>query len=214
MAGDFRFVCPFSMLVSGPSNCGKSTFVREVITRQDELYTKPPGRVFYFYRVYQAAFKSLHPYVTQFVQGICSMEWLEAHADKDGNDTIVMDDLALHVTENTAQLFSVGSHHFNVNLIFVCQNLFTKNIYFREISLNSTYILIFKNPRDASTISHFSKQFRPGSSKTVLAMFKDATKYPFSYLLFDMHQNTPENWRIKSNIFAHNQETMKIYEEL
>ena len=50
------------------------------------------------------------------------------------NSTIFIDDMASEATEDTVQLISVSLHHYNANIIFLCQNLFSKNQYFQDIS--------------------------------------------------------------------------------
>ena len=53
------------------------------------------------------------------------MNWIKEH-ELAPNSTIVIDDMASEATEDTSQLFSVGLHHYKVNIIFLCQNLFPK----------------------------------------------------------------------------------------
>ena len=47
------------------------------------------------------------------------------------------------------------------------QNVFIKNEEIRTISLNSHYLLVLKNPRDASQINHLAMQMYPGKTKNV-----------------------------------------------
>ena len=98
--------------------------------------------------------------------------FIKALADlTDENCTIVIDDMALQATTDTAQIFTVGSHHNRVNVIFICQKIFTKNDHFREMSLNATYLILFKNVRDKLQISTFAKQFLPGKMKEFAAIY-------------------------------------------
>ena len=126
---------------------------------------------------------------------MCTMAWLEKNYVSP-NSTIVIDDMALESTDDTAKLFSIATHPFKINLIFFCQNLFAKNKYFRDISLNSTYVVLFKNIRDKQQISNFAKQFAPGKNKELLQMFNEVTEEPHSYLILDNHQKTIEDHRM------------------
>ena len=94
--------------------------------------------------------------VEQFIEGMCTMAWISENVDKNENCTIVIDDMALQATADTAQIFTVASHHNRVNVIFICQNIFTKNDHFREMSLNATYLILFK-----LSLIHISEPTRP-----------------------------------------------------
>ena len=61
-------------------------------------------------------------------------------------------------------------------------------------------MLVFKNPRDASQITHLAKQMYPGRVKFVQEAFKNATTVPYGYLLVDLKQDTPEDMRLRITI--------------
>jgi hypothetical protein len=69
------------------------------------------------------------------------------------------------------------------------------------MSLNSHYIVMFKNPRDAHQISILGRQMHPGKSRFLVEAFKDATAKPYGYLLIDLKPDTDEKYRIRTNIF-------------
>ena len=96
-------------------------------------------------------------------------------------------------------LFTKGSHHNNLSVIFITQNLFHRGQ--REISLNSNYIVIFKNPRDRAQIRHLARQLCPENPKFLQEAYSDAVAKPFHYLLLDLKQDTPENCRYRACIF-------------
>ena len=58
-------------------------------------------------------------------------------------------------------LFTKGSHHLNLSVIFITQNLFYKGSQIRDVSLNSQYLILFKNRRDLSQIMHLGRQLYP-----------------------------------------------------
>ncbi len=97
-------------------------------------------------------------------------------------------------------LFTKKSHHSNTSVIYLVQNLFPKHKESRTISLNAQYMLVFKNPRDASQITHLAKQMYPGRVKFVQEAFKNATTVPYGYLLVDLKQDTPEDMRLRTTI--------------
>ena len=56
-------------------------------------------------------------------------------------------------------------------------------------------MVVFKNPRDASQISHLARPMYPGRAKFVQEAFKHG------YLLVDLKQDTPEDMRLRTAIF-------------
>ena len=87
-------------------------------------------------------------------------------------------------------LFTNGKH-LSLSVVFVSQNLFYNGKKCRTISLNSTYIVTFKNPRDQSQIHHLACQMFPSKSKFLQVAYEDATKDPYGYLFLDFHPNSP-----------------------
>ena len=63
----------------------------------------------------------------------------------------------------------------------------------RTISLNAHYEFVFKNPWDASQITHLAKQMYPGQAHFLQEVFADATSQPYGYLFIDLKQGTPEH---------------------
>ena len=53
------------------------------------------------------------------------------------------------------KFFTRGSHHLNLTIFCLVQNLFFRGI--RTISLNSQIVVLFKNPCDSQQVSFFSR---------------------------------------------------------
>jgi hypothetical protein len=70
------------------------------------------------------------------------------------------------------------------------------------MSLNSHYLVLFKNPRDALQVATLGRQMYPNNSKFLVEAFKDATDKPHGYLLLDLRADTLEKYRVRTNIFA------------
>ena len=62
-------------------------------------------------------------------------------------------------------------------------------------------MVVFKNPRDASQMSHLDRQMYPGRVKFMQEAFKDATSEPYGYLLVDLKQDATEDMRLRTTIF-------------
>ena len=99
-------------------------------------------------------------------------------------------------------LFANG-RHLNLSVVFISQNLFYMGKKCRTISLNSTYIMVFKNPRDQTQIRHLACQMFPSKLKFLQAAYEEETKYPYRYLFLDFHPNSPEFARVCRNILPY-----------
>jgi len=57
-----------------------------------------------------------------------------------------------------SEIFTDGSHLGNISLVLFTQNVFHQGSQMSDISLNSYYIVMFKNPRDKNQIVHMARQ--------------------------------------------------------
>jgi len=163
----------------------------------------PPRRVVYCYGEYQQLF-SQYPRVT-FHQGLPNLD------DFDGREPtlLVIDDLMNETDGSVANLFTKGSHHRNISVVFLVQNLFHRNKHIRTISLNAHYMVLFKNPRDASQFASLARQMYPNKSAFAVEAYKDATREPYSYLFVDLRPEQDEDLRLRTNVFP--DETGYVY---
>jgi len=154
-----------------------------------------PSKIVYCYGEYQQLFCN-YPQVV-FHQGLPDLN------DFDGSEPtlVVIDDLMHETNETVANLFTKGSHHRNVSVVYLAQNLFPKNKFARTMSLNAHYMVLFKNPRDVSQFANLARQMYPKRSQFAVEAFKDATREPYSYLLVDLRPEQDDDLRLRTNIF-------------
>ena len=104
-------------------------------------------------------------------------------------DDLMMDSFNKEITDN------------KISTILVLHNLFHQSKYSRNITLNAQYIVYFKNPRDLSSASILARQLCPSNWRNLQNLFNEATHKPYSYLIVDLTQNTPELFKYRNNIF-------------
>jgi len=92
---------------------------------------------------------------------------------------VIIDDLMRESSSNEVivDLFTKGSHHKNLSVILISQNLFHQGRRQRDIFLNANYI-VFKNPRNRAQIRHLARQVYPDDSKFIEEAYYDATSRP------------------------------------
>ena len=118
-----------------------------------------PERVTWYYGEWQSAYENLD------IPNLRLEEGLPTSFDASKRNIVVLDDLMAETDERVTNLFTKKSHHCNTSVIYLVQNLFPKNKESRTISLNSQYIVVFKNTRDVSQMTTLAKQMYPGPSQ-------------------------------------------------
>jgi hypothetical protein len=98
-------------------------------------------------------------------------------------------------------LFCQFSHHLNITVLFLSQNIFHTGRCSRSLNLNSHYYILFKNKRDVNQIKTLGRQLFPHKGDILLESYLDATKKPYGYLLLDLHPRSDERYMLRSQIF-------------
>ena len=192
---DVRWRHPFTCIISGPTSSGKSVFSFRMIEHAREMINPQPEQVLYSYGEYQKVFND-YPHVT-FIEGLPDINQF----DGTRRTLLIVDDQMGESDDNVCKIFTKISHHRNVSIIFITQNIFYKSKHSRTMSLNSHYIVLFKSVRDTTPIHVLSRQMYPRKSKFLIEAFLDATREPYGYLLLDLRPDTDDAYRIRTRIF-------------
>ncbi len=189
---------PFTAIVAGPTGCGKTQLCMKLIKHSQTLIDPSPQRIVWCYGVWQDAFENCDT-VIEFYEGIPDVSIF----DKSQRTLLILDDLMSEVSKSdTAEnIFTRGSHHCNISVLYLTQNLFNKSKQNRTMSLNTHYIFAFKNPRDNTQIGVLARQMYPTKWRHMLEAFTDATSEPYSYLFIDLKPTTDDRYRLRSGIF-------------
>lgn len=189
------------MIIAGPTNAGKSSFMKSLIQHKDLMFDVPPPRILWFYGIAQAAHAELRQLNVQLCCGFPSGD-LENLLQP--NDLVVFDDL-IEQSSNSASLrnvFTGTAHHLPCFMVLLSQNLFFKGKELRTMSLNAMYLVLMKNPRDQMQIAALGRQCFPERHSFLPTVFKHVTaEGRGAYLLLDFHPSTPDAIRVRSRIF-------------
>jgi hypothetical protein len=200
---------PFTSIIAGPTSCGKSYFVSKFLNNIKFMVDQNISEIVWCYGENQPLHDKIKTEASiRFIEGLPVLNDVAPESQPPAR-LIVIDDLMREADGKVVDIFSKGSHHRNLSVIFITQNIFHQSKGSRDMSLNAHYIVMFKNPRDRSQIFHFSRQVFPENPRFLQEAFADATSRPHSYLLFDMKQDTPDAYRFRSDIFP--DETSIVY---
>ena len=195
---DFRLRSDRVMCVAGPSQCGKTEFVLQLLDRRDDMFRMPLDKVLWCYGIYDSKLQNVLEN-----KGYKSHRGLPKEQDIETNSICVLDDL-LSESESSKEVTNMctrAAHHRPCFIILISQNLFSGGKESRTRSLNTHYYVLFKNPRDKLQFEILARQISPTHSKDLIAMYEDATKKPHGYLFIDFTQECPEDIRYRTNIF-------------
>ena len=200
MVFDIRLKENFKLFLAGPSACGKTTFIIDVIKHLDKITIQKPSKIIYFYTEWQPKFNYMKDELnTVFIEDNDMI--IEEVKNLNESAFIIFDDMLNSSNlKAVAQLYSVHGRHLNLSLAFLSQKLFYNNEYFRQISQNSDYMCIFKNPRNSVEIRNLAMQITP-KSLDLLHIYNKATKKPYSYIFINLTQECIPQLRYLNNIF-------------
>ena len=196
----FQFRTPSSVLIVGPSGSGKTVFTTRLLTDNIELFATRPNKIHYCYGSWQKSFERLKGAGVTFSAGVPTEKDLDRRFPRGG--LLVMDDLMTEGNNDKTVLdiFTKHSHHHNITVLYLCQDMFPPGKFPTSISRNAHYIVAFKNPRDQLGVRNVALQAFPKEWKAVLDVFRRVTSRPFGYLVMDLHPASGDDERLVSHL--------------
>ena len=204
---DFGFKLPFSMLVVGPTQSGKTEFVEEMFTNPILHFTTDEDvQIIWFYNQWQPRYEALERKLgsqIEFERGL--PDWSESlqELDPEIHHILVFDDLMNQAVNSPilSRLFTQGRHR-NASVILLMQNMFPKGKYNTDISRNAQYSILFRSPSDRKQINTIADRIFAEDRFKFMQIYSKATSVPYGYVLIDNHPRTdPEN-QVVTDVFG------------
>ena len=199
---EFMFRHKFSLLVVGPTQCGKTFFVKKILTTDRILYeSKKPRRIPTkdTYKVMQSSIgKEL-----QFFRGLPEFKEDLREIDPKFNNVLVFDDLMAQATDSPliSLLFTQGRHR-NASVILLLQNMFPKGKFNTDISRNAQYMALFRSPSDRKQLGIIAERMFDKNRPRFMSAYFQETERAFGYIFVDNRPDTPSDKQVLSNIFV------------
>lgn len=190
---------PATILVAGATGSGKTHFVRNVVEHSTEMLSPQPTlpiRVLWVFGARQS-YKPLE-------NNLVAIEYSDSLPESfEGIDILVLDDLQndLSGSKVLSDIYTKISHHSNMTVIFIVQNIFNQGQQMRNISLNSHYLVLTKNRRDLMQVKTLGNQLYGETSFFSDAYKKAVLDREYGYLLVDLTPTTEEKYRLRTSIF-------------
>ena len=204
---EFGFKHPFSMLVVGPTQSGKTHFVKQMVTTPlIEFPVDKEVQVTWFYTHWQPRYKTLKktfgPGIV-FEQGL--PDWSETLQELNPkvHHILVFDDLMNQAVNSSilSRLFTQGRHR-NASVILLMQNMFPKGKYNTDISRNAQYLVLFRSPSDRKQVNMIAERIFAKDRSKFMQVYSKATQVPYGYVVIDNQPcTTPEN-QVVTDVFG------------
>jgi hypothetical protein len=191
---DYRFKTGTMLIISGPSQSGKTVGVCKILRNLNEYFIEEPDEVFWFYAHYQEDTMGAFADKITFVDGF-DIDRLKGA----GTKLAVIDDLMDRMSAETlAALFTRGGHHWKCSLIYICQNLYNKNQ--RIARINTNLVQLYKSPQDSLQVKTLGQHLFPNKPGFLVSAYELACAEPYSSLIIDLRQEIPDQWRLRDDI--------------
>ena len=190
---EFKFHHTFSMVIVGPTQCGKTCFVQQVLTKNCIQYlSEKSTQIYWFYNQWQQRYDALKRVLRkriQFTHGLPHLSQDLKEINPEYNNILVFDDLMSQAIDSPvlSQLFTQGRHR-NASVILLLQNMFPKGKYNTDINRNAQYVVLFPSPSDRKQIDILAERtFAFGSQKLYVCVCERNSEALWVY--FDRQPN-------------------------
>jgi len=194
-----RFKHPFTCIVAGRTGWGKTSFCIKLTKKLDTVCTESKVKGGFIWCFNEA---TTVPREQLSKLGKC-IQYQEGLPENFGNaqgepSLIILDDLLNQIySKEVCNLFNKGSHHRNISVLLLTQNIFHQGTNCRDISLNAKYLVLLMNVRDKNQFLYLVRQAYPEDSQSLHDSYRDATTKPHGYFILDFAQDTDDKLRFR-----------------
>ena len=227
------FTHPFVMTITGPTQCGKTMWINKLIENIDVMVVPTPDKALFLYTTFQPIYDEIKKNVAEKneTSSLKEIKFIDCNngiptvADLRKNfgyqTLLILDDLMINAAnatnsgiaaENMKNLNNFvcrDSHHHDMFVIFVCQDIGYKDGVLKTLRKNMHYHVVFVNHNDYSTFSIIThnKKISDGTFKRV---YDDIKEDKHGYVVFDGKNDSYGNCRIRTGVFP--QDNTYVYD--
>ena len=201
------FESPFTAIISGASGTGKTEWIKKLLKNKNVMIKEPPKHILYCYGEINPEILKLKHEGIEIFHGVPTRQDI---AQRGKNLLLILDDLISDIDPKFLEILYIrGSHHWNVSVITVTQNLFDKNI--KVARINSHYLILMKNPQGLLQIKTLASHLFPGKTGYFFESYNNAVEnHLYGYLVINMRPNSTEDFKLSTNIFPGEQTTFYL----
>ena len=184
-----KFLANKNTIIFGQTGSGKTHFMLELIRKK--MIHPFPKNIYYMYKVEQDFMKSWNKIEEQkitFTHGLNPDKMKTSEPS-----LLVIDDLLLSTNKDVVEMFILGSHHKQISLFYLTQNLFPNCNMYRTMSNNAHYYVLFYNQRNFRQVHTLAHQVYVGKDvERITNAYKRASKQQRGFIVLSFAQGLPE----------------------
>lgn len=196
---------PVSICITGTTGAGKTTWIYKFIKNIKDMFVNDaPSNILYCYGIYQNLYNTMiseFNFIT-FHEGLPSRETV---FNMPSSSMIIIDDLYHKLVSDPDMelLFSQISHHKNISVCFMKNNLFYQGKHARTITLNTNVYVLMKNPTDKYQIDLLGRRIFGKNASVLIDAYNFAVdkSNDRGYLIVDLSPSPTTDVIIKTGIF-------------
>ena len=184
-----KFLANHNTIIFGQTGVGKTHFILNVI--KNKLVHPFPNKLYYMYNVEQEFMKTWNTTENQPITFIKGLDFEQL--DTSEPSLLVVDDLVLSTNKEVAEMFILGSHHKQISLFYITQNLFPNCPIFRIMSANTHYYVLFHCQRHFRQIHTLARQIFVGDDlKRITNAYKRASQKLRGFIVLSFSPLLPQ----------------------
>lgn len=193
-----KFLANHNTIVFGQTGAGKTHFILNVI--KNKLVHPFPDKIYYMYNVEQDFMKTWNKTPNQAITFIKGLDFNQL--DTSQPSLLVIDDLILSTNKDVAEMFILGSHHKQISLFYITQNLFPNDSIFRTMSANAHYYVLFHCQRHFRQVHTLGRQIFVGNDlKRIINAYKRASEKPRGFIVLSFSPLLPKELTVVTDWF-------------
>jgi len=189
---------PCRLGVFGPSQCGKSSFIKQLIKHRNVCFSAPFDKIYYCMpesgsrnkSEYLESLRSVCPDIMTF-HGIPSFK-SEMMGDGSENKLVILDDLSSGLLNEKAnvEMMTHDSHHSRISIIYSSQNYYESSKFAKSFQRQLTHKVIFDPATELTVLKNISLQIFGSPTYLPQCMARVVNAYAsdrLHYLLIGMY---------------------------
>jgi hypothetical protein len=193
---DLKLCTPCTILISGPSSCGKTSLIKRMLT-EDNVFDKNVDEIHWVHAPLTENVELFRQLKLKLPIEFHENSDIDYHTlfrkDKIHHKVLVLDDILTQpkTCNRILDFFNIISHHKNITVILTVQNLYgctpAQRSCLSTLLRSCSYLILFAERRMVPILKFIGNSYFPGEQHRVLQPFSDILQRAerHCYMVFD-----------------------------